>query len=231
MVNRRIGSGRQLGVVGHLDPLGDLGLGHRVLGRALGVDDRLLALDLLPLEALLAAVGVEALAVLPGGVEQAAGDLGDDVGVLDRERGRLDGERAAVAADQLLADPARAVADDALGVLAQEGQAGADAVGGVLHRRQARPVVGPAVHVLLVAAAQELEPAQLALVVQLLDEEVLAAVDDRLHHHVDLAAGALGLDDLAALVDGRGHRHGAGDVLAGLQAPRSTSRRGRGSAS
>ena len=94
---------------------------------------------------------------------------------------------------ELLADPARPVADDALGMLAQDRQAGADAVGGVPHRRQARPVIGPAVHVLLVAAAQELEPAQLALVVQLLDEQVLAAVDDRLHHHVDLAAVALGL--------------------------------------
>ena len=89
---------------------------------------------------------------------------------------------------ELFADPARAVADDALGMLAQDRQAGADAVRGVPHRRQARPVIGPAVHVLLVAPAQELEPAQLALVVQLLDEQVLAAVDDRLHHHVDLAA-------------------------------------------
>ena len=95
-VNRRMRLGQEVGVVGHLDPPGDLGLGERVLGRALGVDDRIFALDLLPLEALLAAGGVEALAVLPGGVEQAAGDLGDDVGVLDRERGGLDGERAAV---------------------------------------------------------------------------------------------------------------------------------------
>ena len=85
--------GEQVGVVGHLDPLGDLGLGERVLGRALGVDDRILALDLLPLERLLAAGGVEALAVLPGRVEEAAGHLGDDVGVLDLERRRLDGER------------------------------------------------------------------------------------------------------------------------------------------
>ena len=45
----------------------------------LRVDDRLLVLDLLPLEALLAAGGVEALAVLPGRVEQAARHLGDHV--------------------------------------------------------------------------------------------------------------------------------------------------------
>ncbi len=104
-----------------------------------------------------------------------------------------------------------------LGMLAQDRQARADAVRGVPHRRQARPVVGPAVHVLLVAPPQELEPAQLAFVVEFLDEQVLSAVNDRLHHHVDLAALALGLDDLAAFVDRCPHRNGAGDVLAGLQ--------------
>ena len=60
-------------------------------------------------------------------------------------------------------------------------------------------------------------PAQLAVVVQLLDEQVFPAVDDGLHHHVDLAARALGFDDLAALVDRGAHRHGAGHVLAGLE--------------
>ena len=110
------------------------------------------------------------------------------------------------------------MADHVLGMLAQDRQARADAVGGVPHGGQPRPVIGPAVHVLLVAAAQELEPAQLAFVVQFLHEQVLAAVDDRLHHHVDLAACALGFDDLAAFVDRGAHRDGAGDMLAGLQA-------------
>ncbi len=114
-------------------------------------------------------------------------------------------------------DPAGAVADDVLGVLADERQARADAVRGVVHRWKAFPVSRPAVHVLLVAAAQELDPPELALVVQLLHEQVLAAVDDGLHHHVDLAALALRLHDLAALVDRRRRRHGAGDVLAGLE--------------
>src|SRR5580700_7626900 len=90
-------AGEQAGVVGDLHALGYLGLGE-----AEGVDDRFLALDLLPLEALLAAVGVEALAVLPGDVEEAARDLGADVGPLDRERGRLDGEGAAVFRDERL---------------------------------------------------------------------------------------------------------------------------------
>ena len=209
--------GEETGIIGDRGAPGDLGLGDRPLGRALGVDHRLLALDLLPFEGLLAAVSVEALAVLPRRVEEAPRDLGHDVRPLDGECGRLDGERAAVAADQVLADATRPVADDALRVLAQQGQAGAHAVGGIPHGREARPVVGPAVHVLLMAAPQELEPAQLALVVQLLDEQVFAAVHDGLHHHVDLAALPLGLDDLPALVDARAHRHGAGDVLARLE--------------
>ena len=63
-------------------------------------------------------------------------------------------------------------------------QAGADAVRGVVHRRQPFPVAGPAAHLLLMAGLQELHPAQLALVVQLLDEQKFAGVDDRFHHHV-----------------------------------------------
>ena len=58
---------------------------------------------------------------------------------------------------ELLADPARAVADHALGQLAGQAQAGADAVRGVVHRRQAFPVAGPAGHFLQVRAAQELQ--------------------------------------------------------------------------
>src|SRR5437764_14597867 len=102
-------------VVRHLDALGDLRL-----RLALGVDHRLLALDLLPLEALLAARGVEALAVLPGRVEQAPRHLRHHVRTLDLERRRLDRERTVVALDQLLADAPRAVADDALGVLSAQ---------------------------------------------------------------------------------------------------------------
>jgi hypothetical protein len=152
-------------VIGDGDPLGDLGLGERFFRRVLGVDHRFLALDLLPLEAFLAAGRVEALAVLPGNVEQAPGHLGDHVGIPDRECGGLDREGAAVFGDQLLTDPARAVADDAVGMSAHKRQTGAHAVCCVPHRWKARPVAGPAVHVLLVAAAEELEPAQLARVI------------------------------------------------------------------
>src|SRR4051794_31344140 len=54
-------SGEEVGVVGNLDPPGDLRL-----GQAAGVNDRILVLDLLPLKALLAAVSIEAFAILPG---------------------------------------------------------------------------------------------------------------------------------------------------------------------
>ncbi len=109
------------------------------------------------------------------------------------------------------------MANNALRQLAQQGQAGADAVGGVVHGRQAGPVIGPAVHVLLMAAAQELDASQFALVVEFLHKQVFPAVNDGLHHHVDLAGGPLRLDQLFALLDGGGHGHGAGDVFAGLE--------------
>src|SRR5262245_59965592 len=68
--------GQQLCVVRHLDAVWNLRIGQRRGGRALGVDDRLFVLDLLPLERLLRPVGVEALSILPRGVEEAAGDFG-----------------------------------------------------------------------------------------------------------------------------------------------------------
>ena len=66
--------GQKMGVVGHRDPLRDLRL--RLLRR---VHDVLLALDQRPLEALLRPVDVEALAVLPGRVEQEPPDVRRDV--------------------------------------------------------------------------------------------------------------------------------------------------------
>src|SRR5436190_11871631 len=67
------------------------------------------------------------------------------------------------------------------------------------------------------APTQELNAAELARVVELLHEQILAAVDDGLHHHVDLAALPLHLDNLPALINGRCGRNGAGDMLAGPQ--------------
>src|SRR5207248_2679057 len=132
----------EVGVVLNLDAGWDLGL-----RQAAGVDYGLFAVDLLPFEALLVAVAVEALTVLAGDVEQAARHLGADIAVAQLERRGLDGERAAVFRNQLLIDAAGTVADDALGVLAQDGQARADAVRGVVHGRKSFPVTGPAFHV------------------------------------------------------------------------------------
>ena len=51
------------------------------------------------------------------------------------------------------------------GVLAEDGETRAHAVRGVVHRRESFPVRGPPFHVLLVTAAQELNPSELATVV------------------------------------------------------------------
>ncbi len=87
-------------------------------------------------------------------------------------------------------------------------------MGGVVHGDHAFPVFGPAVHVLRVTGGEVLDLAQFAIVVEFLDVEKFATVDDGLGHHV-LEAGFL--DDLAeflAFLDGGGHGHGAHDVLA-----------------
>src|SRR5262249_46217309 len=56
--------GEQVREIGDRDPLGNVQFGERMFRRTLGVDDGIFSLDLLPLEALLAAGGVEALAIL-----------------------------------------------------------------------------------------------------------------------------------------------------------------------
>ena len=64
------------------------------------------------------------------------------------------------------------------GQLADDRQTRTDAMGRIMHRRQAGPVVGPAVHILLMAAAEELNAAGVAaFVVQFLHEKILAAVN------------------------------------------------------
>src|SRR5580704_4432833 len=107
--------------------------------------------------------------------------------------------------DEVFADAARAMADDALGMgglalAAEQRQAGADAMRRIPHRRQAGPIARPTFHILLVRAAEKLDPTQFSFVVHLLDEKIFAAVNDGLHHHVDLADLALKLDDLPAFV-------------------------------
>ena len=138
--------------------------------------------------------------------------------VLELDVRGLDGERRAVVLDEFLADRAGAEAGDVFGRGVRQREHRADAVRGVPHRRQARPVVGPAVHVLLVAGLEELDLAELALVVELLDVEELAGVDDGLHHHVLQAGLACTRSTIflqSAMLVAIGH--GAGDVLAGLE--------------
>ena len=62
-----------------------------------------------------------------------------------------------------------------------------------------------------------LQFAELAFVVQFLDEQKLAAVDNRLGHHVFKAGFIDGFAQFLAFLDGRCHRHGAHHMLAGAQ--------------
>ena len=117
----------------------------------------------------------------------------------------------------VVAHGARSEAADILGDAVHQPQAGADDVRGVVHRDHLFPVVRPAVHVLRMRRRQVLDLAQFALLVHLLDEQELAAVDDRLGHHVFQPGLLDEFADLLALFDRRRHRHGAHDVLAGLE--------------
>ena len=90
-------------------------------------------------------------------------------------------------------------------------------MGRIVHRDHVFPVVGPTLHVLRMRGLQILNLAELALVVELLDEQVFAAVDDGLRHHVFQSGLPDQPHDLLGLVEGGRHRHGAHDVLAGFQ--------------
>ena len=205
--------------VGHLHPPRDLRLGERASGVLLVWITGSSFSTCCHSKLTSSIRHVEALAVLPGRVEQAARHLGDDVRALDLERRGLDGERAVVLRDQLLADAARAVADDALGrALAEDRQARADAVRRVPHRRQARPVV----------RASRPCPAGGC-------RGGTGCGRARRGRTGPWRTGIRGcrrpspsscrpcrscrcsFDDLPALVHRRRHRHRAGDVLAGLQ--------------
>ena len=201
-----------LGEVGSLDQFRDLVLDH--FG---AVQDQGLMLNERPFDGGLVAIDVEALTILTCGVKQAADDAGADIGAFEFDVRGLDGEGGAVALLQLFAHSAGAKAAHVFGRLADHASHGADAVRGIPHRREAGPVVRPAVHVLLVGSLHELQLAQLALIELLLHEEVFAGIDDGLHHHV-LEAGLLDeIADLFAVFDAGGHRHGAGDVFARLE--------------
>ena len=78
-----------LGVVGHFDLLRDLRL--RQLRR---VHHERLVFDERPFEGFLRAIDIDALAILPRGVEKRADDARGEIGVLEFDVRGLDGERA-----------------------------------------------------------------------------------------------------------------------------------------
>ena len=125
----------------------------------------------------------------------------------------FDGVRGAVTGVHFFADGAGRKAGDVFGLVAAEAEDGADAVGGVVHRWEARPISWPAFHILLVGGFEELEFAEFAFVIEFLHEEELASVDDGLHHHVFESGGLGNFNDSAAVIDRGRHRDGAGDVF------------------
>src|SRR6476469_1636864 len=87
------------------------------------VDDMRLMLDERPLEALLGAIDVEAFAILPRGVVEKPPDVSNDVGILNGDVARFDGEFIAGFFSDVLAADAAAKATDIFGPLVHQAQA------------------------------------------------------------------------------------------------------------
>src|SRR4029453_8532741 len=99
----------------------------------------------------LRAIDIDALAILARRVEERADDARIDVSALEPDVRTLDVEGAAVFLDELLAHRAGTEAAYVFRRLANQPGDRTHAVGGVPHRRETRPVIGPTVHVLLMA--------------------------------------------------------------------------------
>ena len=107
-----------------------------------------------------------------------------EVAVLNLDVAALDGELVAALLCDVIPHRAAAETADVLGEPIDHAEAGADDMCGVVHRDHLLPVTRPTVHILRVARGEVLQLAQLALVVHFLNEQKLAAVDNRLGHHV-----------------------------------------------
>src|SRR5678815_1901078 len=192
-------------------------LGNLWLGQFRRVHDQRLMLDERPLNRAFATININAFAILPGRVEQAADNAGVDVRPGELDVRRLDREGRIVMLDEFLADGSAPKTTHIFRRLPDKPSHGADAMRGVPHWRQPRPVVRPAVHILLVARLDELEFAQFPGVEQFLHEKVLARIHDGLGHHVFAPSLLHKFDDLLAFRDARCHRYRAGHMLAGFQ--------------
>jgi len=174
-------------------------------------------LDEGPFERFLRAVNVDSLAVLPGGVEEGAIDARAEIRVFELDVGGFDGERGFVIFDESFADGAGAEAGDVFGDGPGQREHGYDTMRRIPHWGQAGPIIGPAVHVLLMTRLEKLNFAELALFVEVLDVKKLAGIDDGFHHHVLLPRLLHEIHDLLAVLDAGRHGYGASDVFAGFE--------------
>src|SRR5580704_7752726 len=130
---------------------------------------------------------------------------------------RLNSKWRTVSGSELVPDAAGPEAGDGFRLSVDDGEAGRNAMRRVIHRWQSWPAVGPAVHVLMVAALQILNLAEPSTAGELAGEEIFPRVEDRLRHHVSKPGSRNEFDDLSALVDRKGHRYGAHHMLARLE--------------
>src|SRR5690242_2969120 len=119
-----------------------------------------------PLYCSFRAIYFEALAVLSGDVEERPVNLGAEIGVSELDMRSFDSKGRVVMLLQFRTDSAGAETRNIFRFRACKSQYGANAMRGVMHRRKPRPIVRPAVHVLLMAGLQKLEFPQLTFVIE-----------------------------------------------------------------
>ena len=204
--------GQEVGVVWRFDTRRDFGFGF--LG---GVKDEGLTLDEGPFDAFFGAIDFDGFAILAGHVKERAINETGEVGVLKLDVAALDSKGRVVALVHFLADGAGGKAGNIFGFMSAEAKKWSDAVGGVVHGREAGPVSGPAVHVLLVGSFEKLEFAEFTFVVEFLHEEEFPGVNHGFHHHVFETGGLGEFDNCLTIFDRGRHGDGAGYVFSGLQ--------------
>src|SRR5690606_8096637 len=118
---------------------------------------------------------------------------------------------------QFFPDCTRAKTGNVFRFATYDAQYRSNAVGRVMHGRKSRPVVGPAVHVLLMAGFDKLKLAQLPLVVELFHEKELPGVHDSFHHHVGETGFFHRLHDPAAVLHRSSHGNRTSHVFPGTK--------------
>ena len=169
-----------------------------------------------PLKRHFTAVDKQALLIGAGRLKQRTCGLRGQP-VRKAEMRGLHREGVAVLLHQLRAHAAGAKARHRFDPASRQSHKRGDRMRAVPERGQSHPVGRPVFHILIVRAAQELDPSQLSALDQLFDIKILVGVQRGFHHHVGFPAALYRVADCADPLHTGRHRHGAGTMLARVE--------------